>query len=133
MVRFHYWILIAAISGISGCTADSDEAVQKGDRPAYTDHQQASWRERYLQLGRETYETACASCHDEGKDNSPTKGDRDSWSDRSRLWTAVLIEHAKSGYLGMPSKGGQSELSDNAVQAASEYMLSETFPELPRD
>ena len=133
MVKIHYWILIAAVSGIIGCTTDSDEAVQTEVKPAYTDHQQTSWRERYLALGRETYEAACASCHDEGKDSSPTMGDRESWANRSPLWSAILIEHAKSGYLGMPSKGGQSELSDNAIQAAGEYMLSETFPELPID
>ena len=133
MIRFHFWILIAAISGIVGCTSESDQAVQAAGNPAYTYHPQLNWRERYLELGRETYESACAACHDEGKDGSPTMGDRDSWADRSPLWSAVLIEHAKSGYLGMPSKGGQQELSDRAVQAAGEYMLSQTFPELPLD
>lgn len=133
MVKFHYWILIAVFAGIIGCTADSDEATQTGREPIETDHQELTWRERYLELGRETYESTCASCHDEGKDSSPTIGDRDSWAGRSPLWSAVLIEHAKSGYLGMPSKGGQPELSDNAIQAAGEYMLSETFPELPVD
>jgi len=133
MIRFHYWILIAAISGIVACTSESDQAVQTAGIPAYTDHQQLNWRERYLELGRETYESACAACHDEGKDGSPAMGDRDSWANRSPLWSAVLIEHAKSGYLGMPSKGGQQELSDKAVQAAGDYMLSETFPELPLD
>lgn len=133
MIRFHFWILIAAISGIVACTSESDQTVQSAANPAYTDHPQLNWRERYLELGRETYESACAACHDEGKDGSPTTGDRDSWADRSPLWSAVLIEHAKNGYLGMPSKGGQQELSDRAVQAAGEYMLSETFPELPLD
>jgi len=33
----------------------------------------------------------------------------------------------------MPAKGGQNEFSDRAVEAAGEYMLNETFPELPRD
>jgi len=133
MIRFRFWILSAAVSGIVACTSESDQAVQAADNPAYTDHQQMNWRERYLELGRETYESACAACHDEGKDGSPTMGDRDSWADRSPLWSAVLIEHAKSGYLGMPSKGGQPQLSDKAVQAAGDYMLSETFPELPLD
>ena len=93
----------------------------------------ASWRARYLALGRETYEGVCASCHDEGRDGAPTKGDQASWANRSPLWSAVLIEHAKSGYLGMPAKGGHEELTDRAVEAAGEYMLSETFPQMPRD
>jgi cytochrome c5 len=45
----------------------------------------------------------------------------------------VLLEHAREGWLDMPAKGGHPYLSDRAVQAAGEYMLCETFPELPRD
>jgi cytochrome c5 len=33
----------------------------------------------------------------------------------------------------MPARGGQTDLSDRAVEAAGEFMLNETFPELPRD
>ena len=91
------------------------------------------WQERYLQLGQETYQGNCAQCHDEGIDGAPVIGDRKSWSNRSPLWSAVLIVHAQNGYLGMPAKGGCTELSDRAVEAAGEYMLSITFPELPRD
>jgi cytochrome c5 len=49
------------------------------------------------------------------------------------MWQAVLFNHAKAGYLDMPEKGGAAELSDEAVEAAAEYMLSLTFPELPTD
>ena len=92
-----------------------------------------SWRDLYLQLGRDTYQDACALCHDKGDEGAPMIGDRDAWSSRSPLWSAVLIEHAKNGHLGMPAKGGCSALSERQVAAAGEYMLSETFPELPRD
>lgn len=93
----------------------------------------ASWRQSYLMLGKETYEQSCMSCHGSGVGGAPAVGDRDSWSDRSPLWSAVLLEHAKSGYLGMPAKGGDPGLTERAVEAAGEYMLGETFPELPRD
>ena len=79
------------------------------------------------------YEWACAACHAEGVDGAPRMGDRDAWSDRSPLWSAILLEHAKQGYLEMPAKGGHPYLSDRAVEAAGEYMLTKTFPELPRD
>jgi len=49
------------------------------------------------------------------------------------MWQAVLASHAKSGYLDMPSKGGQQGLSDAAVEAATEYMMGLTFPERPTD
>ena len=133
MARILHWILIAAAAGLIGDSAGSDEGTPTGDQLTGKDYPAGSWRTRYLELGRETYEMACASCHDEGNGSTPVKGDRDSWSDRSPLWSAVLIEHAKNGYLGMPCKGGQAELSDKAVEAAGEYMLLQTFPELPRD
>ena len=110
--------------------------------PAAADEQLASeqvageppdWRQDRLQLGQETYEQACASCHDDGRDGAPRTGVREDWEDRSKMWQAVLFNHAKAGYLNMPGKGGQPDLSDEAVEAASEYMLGLTFPELPRD
>ncbi len=133
MGRLNYWVLMAAIACVTVCSADGDETVPTASRQAVQDYPEGSWRTRYLELGRETYEWACASCHDEGEDDAPIKGERDSWADRSPLWSAVLLEHAKSGYLDMPSKGGEEQLSDRAVEAAGEYMLYETFPELPRD
>ena len=49
------------------------------------------------------------------------------------MWQAVLFEHARAGYFDMPGKGGRRDLSDEAVEAATEYMLEKTFPELPKD
>jgi len=133
MSKVHHWILIAALSSVAGFATAGSETEPTMARQAVRDYPEGSWRTRYLELGRETYEWACASCHDEGEDDAPIKGDRESWSDRSPLWSAVLLEHAKNGYLDMPTKGGEEHLSDRAVEAASEYMLYETFPELPRD
>lgn len=91
------------------------------------------WRSDRQALGEATYASACASCHDAGEGNAPRTGVREDWSERSDLWQAVLFNHAKAGYLEMPGKGGQPELTDQAVEAATEYMLGLTFPELPRD
>jgi cytochrome c5 len=91
------------------------------------------WREDRLALGKATYASACASCHEAGEGGAPRPGRREDWSDRSDMWQAVLFNHAKSGYLQMPGKGGQPELSDAAVEAAAEYMLGLTFPEKPLD
>ena len=133
MNRFQYWVLIAAIAFLSVCSADGNEAAPTWAQQAGDACPEGSWRACYLALGRETYEMVCASCHDEGKDRAPIKGDRDSWSTRSQLWSTILVDHAKNGYLRMPARGGQMELSDKAMEAAVEYMLSETFPEKLRD
>lgn len=92
-----------------------------------------AWRTRYLALGEDVYQWACAACHATGEQGAPRIGDRDAWTDRSPLWSAVLLEHAKQGYLEMPAKGGHPYLGDRAVEAAGEYMLGVTFPEMPRD
>ena len=91
------------------------------------------YRERRLAYGKEIYQQACASCHDEGVDGAPAIGDRNAWSQRSPLWSTVLFEHAEEGYRAMPAKGDRPELTEQAVDAAGEYLLSITFPELPLD
>jgi cytochrome c5 len=105
--------------------SDSDEVI--------TVRASEAWRERRLATGRETYQHACASCHDEGVEGAPAIGNREAWASRSPLWSAVLFEHSREGYLGMPAKGGHDDLSEQEVDAASEYLLSETFPEMPLD
>ena len=79
--------------------------------------------------GRDVYLDNCASCHETGLNDAPVAGNRADWLNRSPLWQAVLLEHARSGYLEMPQKGGHPELSDEAVNAAAEYMLAITFPD----
>jgi cytochrome c5 len=107
--------------------------AQEGRTLEAEDAEIVAWRERYLALGKDVFNWACASCHATGDGNAPQLGDRNNWSDRSPLWSAVLLEHAREGYLEMPAKGGHPYLSDRAVQAAGEYMLGVTFPEKPAD
>jgi len=77
--------------------------------------------------GQQAYQNACAGCHEEGVDGAPATGDPEAWSGRSSLWVAVLEEHAKEGYLGMPAQGNGS--TDEEISAATTYMLTLTHPE----
>jgi len=86
-----------------------------------------------LEDGREAYEAACASCHETGVDNAPKTGNSKDWEGRSNLWDGVLTEHAEKGYLGMPAKGGNKDASEYDVEAAAEYMLTITHPDMPHD
>ncbi len=79
--------------------------------------------------GEAAYNTACASCHETGLNGAPVAGDPNAWSGRSQLWEAVLFDHAKNGYMEMPGKGGNPDLSDQVVAAAAEYMLLITYPD----
>ncbi len=64
---------------------------------------------------------------------APREGEPQDWAGRSNLWQAILMDHAKTGYFDMPARGGKSELPDDIVSAAAEYMLEETFPNRPED
>ena len=86
-----------------------------------------------LEDGRVAYEAACARCHETGIDNAPKTGNTHDWAGRSNLWDAVLSEHAQKGYLRMPAKGGSVDASEYDVNAAAEYMLTITHPDMPHD
>jgi len=92
----------------------------------------ASGSER-LDDGKRTYERVCAGCHETGVEGAPVVGKAGDWQRRSRLWDAVLLEHAEHGYLKMPAHGNADYITDYDVGAAAEYMLTLTHPELPTD
>jgi cytochrome c5 len=133
MVMNHRHYITLALLALFSCAAYTDPAASPLLDAAEQKKAADSWREHRLAYGKEIYEQACASCHDEGVDGAPAIGDRYAWSERSPLWSAVLYEHAKAGFLQMPAKGACPELTEPAVDAASEYLLSITFPELPLD
>lgn len=119
-----FWLPVAVALVVAAC-----ESVESPTAAASEELAEESW----LQEGQSAYARACASCHEAGIEGAPITGNADDWSDRSPLWMAVLAEHAEKGYRQMPEKGGDSELSERAVQAATDYMLSVAHPDLPMD
>lgn len=86
-----------------------------------------------LQDGEKAYAAICARCHESGADGAPITGKREDWQARSNLWEAVLFEHADKGYIKMPARGDADYATEYDAEAAAEYMLTITHPELPRD
>lgn len=86
-----------------------------------------------LEDGRQAFEKHCRKCHDNPASGAPAASDKGDWENRSQLWQAVLTEHAKEGYLEMPARGGAQGASDYEVEAATEYMLTISHPEMPHD
>ena len=80
--------------------------------------------------GEATFQSACFACHGTGAAGAPRVGDAEQWAARIAQGRDVLIEHALNGYTGetgyMPAKGGQSQLSDEAVVAALDYLIELT-------
>lgn len=111
--------LIAAMLALTACAqhagdaSDGEMETTVNGEAAYTEH--------------------CAGCHETGMLGAPREGEPRDWASRSSLWQAVLMEHAKTGYFDMPARGGKTELPDEVVDAAAEYMLEQTFPNRPVD
>ena len=86
-----------------------------------------------LDDGKRTYERICAKCHETGVEGAPIVGRAEDWEGRSHLWEAVLLEHARQGYLKMPARGDADHATDYDISVAAEYMLTLTYPEMATD
>ena len=120
----------AAIVLCSLClTACEAEPSESGQKAAANPVAEQALNQNPVPSGREVYSEFCASCHDTGQQGAPVTGTPAEWEGRSQLWQAVLMEHAKAGYLDMPARGGTLDLSDLSVNQAVEYMMLVTFPD----
>jgi cytochrome c5 len=79
--------------------------------------------------GKAVFDSACAACHGTGIAGAPRVGDKAAWAPRIAQGTATLEKHAIEGYQGsagvMPPKGGRTDLPNDAVRAAVEYLESQ--------
>jgi cytochrome c5 len=83
-----------------------------------------------VQSGEQVYNMACIACHGAGIAGAPRVGDIAGWADRITLGLDLLVNHAINGFQGskgmMPPKGGNSSLTNDEVQAAVQYMVSQS-------
>lgn len=75
--------------------------------------------------GEATYNTACLACHASGAAGAPIVGNADAWAPRIAKGIDELYNSGINGIAGsgMMAKGGRSDLSDEAVMAAVDYMV----------
>ncbi|MFL0804846.1 MAG: c-type cytochrome [Agarilytica sp.] len=77
--------------------------------------------------GQATYKKACMVCHGSGLAGAPKVGDAGEWAKRETAGMDKLYSNAINGYQGdagvMPPKGGQMQLSDEAVKQAVDFMV----------
>lgn len=80
--------------------------------------------------GPQVYNAACLACHGAGIAGAPILGDAEAWAPRIAQGIDVLTDHAINGYTGsvgfMPAKGGRTDLSDEEVSNAVEYIVGES-------
>ena len=80
--------------------------------------------------GPQVYNSACLACHGAGIGGAPVPGNAEAWAERIAQGIDVLKDHAINGYQGsagyMPAKGGRTDLSDEEVASAVDYMVTES-------
>ena len=76
--------------------------------------------------GEETFNAVCTTCHGAGIAGAPKYGDHAAWAPRLAEGKSTLYQHALQGYQGktgvMPAKGGRTDLSDDLIRQAVDYM-----------
>lgn len=79
--------------------------------------------------GPQVYNSACIACHATGAAGAPTIGDQAAWGPRIAKGMEILHRHAIDGFQGetgyMPPKGGRTDLSDEEVISAVEYIVEQ--------
>lgn len=78
--------------------------------------------------GDTVYNQACVACHGAGIAGAPKMGDAAAWAPRIAQGLDILNTHALQGFQGkagyMPPKGGRTDLSDQSVINAVEYIIA---------
>lgn len=79
--------------------------------------------------GEEVYAQVCSVCHAAAIAGAPKTGDKGAWAARIAQGAAMLNKHAIEGFQGkagyMPPKGGRTDLSDQSIVNAVEYLVSQ--------
>ena len=73
--------------------------------------------------GGSIYGNVCAACHESGAAGAPIRGDEDAWSERTGKGFETLLSHSINGFNAMPARGGNPNLSDEEMQAATAYLV----------
>lgn len=74
--------------------------------------------------GELVFQGTCRVCHAQGINGAPIYGNKKMWSKRLPQGVPTLIEHATNGYGLMPAKGGNTELTDQDISDAVNYMVA---------
>jgi cytochrome c5 len=74
--------------------------------------------------GKAVYDRTCVACHASGVANAPKFGDKAAWAPRAATGRDALVASVVKGKGAMPPKAGASDLKDDDIKAAVDYMLA---------
>ena len=73
--------------------------------------------------GGQLYNQYCAVCHKSGLNAAPKIGSKALWANRVKQGREAVYANAINGLRGMPARGGYSQLTDEEVKVATDYMV----------
>jgi len=121
---------IKIVETIAGITPTAHIKEGGTDARAYSEEEMAGAEAGGDSAGKSLHDSACKICHGSGVAGAPVTGNSDDWQERIKQDRAIIYQHALEGYQGdsgvMPAKGGQTQLDDEAVKAAVDYMLEKS-------
>ncbi|MEO0794928.1 MAG: c-type cytochrome [Verrucomicrobiota bacterium] len=125
-------LVSALLGGCGGDDASSEAEVKRPDAtPAKAerlDPMALVLTDPKLTEGRDIWIPKCGQCHLTGLGGAPIIGDKEAWADRIAQGNETLYDHAINGFSGpkmliMPPKGGFSELTDDQVKLAVDFVV----------
>lgn len=76
--------------------------------------------------GEETYNKFCHICHAAGIAGAPKLGDKTAWEPRVAQGLGVMLQHVEKGFNAMPPKGTCVDCTTSDLEAAIQYMVSQS-------
>lgn len=110
--RARFVVTFVSVLGLSACGSDSNPAAVESYQP----HGQLS-----AEL-QQRYDETCGICHGVPGTGAPAAGDVEAWTERGKQGIDALLDHAISGYRGMPPMGLCMDCTQADLQAMIEYM-----------
>ncbi|MET0052889.1 MAG: c-type cytochrome [Candidatus Thiodiazotropha sp.] len=114
-------IILAAVC-LAGCSQSEDNATKAPEMPRFADEN--------LAKGRGIWMGTCRNCHLLGISGAPAVTDFNAWEPRIAKGKPALYHSALNGVKGpdgnyrMPPRGGNSQLKDEQVRMAVDYMVA---------
>ena len=84
-----------------------------------------SEQQAQLLAGEEIVKKNCKVCHAQGLNGAPIIGNKKMWQPRVAKGSDALVASAINGFGLMPAKGGQTQLTDEEIELAVNYFLSQ--------
>jgi cytochrome c5 len=116
-------LLLALIATLAACGKSSPPAEPEGKTNTAAQTTAAAPSDPNL---AKLFHQTCEACHTHAGTGAPQAGDRNAWAPRLAQGMPTLIQHAISGYKGMPPMGSCMDCSEADFEALIKFMAGQS-------